>query len=217
MGSSKKMGGRGSCRATGDAATRRRGASSSQHSNPRLGAALSTQHGSVTSSQIKRLHQLAIPKGFTHEDLRALAEVESLKDLSSAQASDLIRQLGGGELKHAPGQAPPPSRERGRSRGTIRLITEAQLEQIERLGAEYFSAGQNPPRQVGGHAQHSALSTQHFRDWLSRDFKVATIRDLATAERGGQVIAVLKGMLARRERKPSTTSIPSIAQGVRPS
>ena len=174
-------------------------------------AGLSTQHGSVTTAQIKRLHQLGIPRGFTHEDLRALAEVESLKDLSSAAASDLIRQLGGGELKHAPGQAPAPSRAKGRTRGTIRLITEAQLQQIERLGKEVFT-GAN-----GGNGESSPVSvlsvpscSDVFMAWLKKDFKVETIRDLATAERGGQVIAVLKEMLARRGRTASLRpSVPS--------
>ena len=194
---------------------------------PKPRASLCDQPGTVTTAQIKRLHQLGIPRGFSHEDLRALAEVESLKDLSSAAASDLIRQLGGGELKHAPGQSPPPSREKGRQRGTIRLITEAQLQQIERLGEEYFAqAGTQGHGDTGTQAAGSRSSSLRpsvppslaFIAWLKKDFKVATIRDLATAERGGQVIAVLKDMVARRARtaslRPSVP--PSLSCGVCP-
>ena len=62
------------------------------------------------------------------------------------------------------------------------MITNDQVEQIDRLGGEFF---------VNSHV---------FVYWLTKNFKVDHVRQLATAERAGQVIRVLKEMLARRAK-----------------
>lgn len=162
--------------------------------------ALTTDPGTVTPRQISALHRVAIRRGLDHEALREAAGVESLKHLSRAEASKLIRRLGGGDLPHAPGTKPAPSRAptyrrnraRSASEGTrapIRMITPDQEEQLYRLGVEFFCD-----------------SSVDFVNWLRKNFKVELPRELATAVRAGQVIAVLSRMIDRRNNRARSTS-----------
>jgi len=163
---------------------------------------LNSTPGSITTAQLKALHATARQRGLDHDALHDAAGVASLKTLSTADASELLLRLGGEVLPNPPGRKPPPSRSRRRS-DTVRMITPDQIEQIGRLGREYFGAeGDQATRQQGTKAEQSEPGTRNsepdaFAGWLKKTFKVSAVRDLATAEKAGQVIAVLKGMLGQ--------------------
>jgi hypothetical protein len=62
------------------------------------------------------------------------------------------------------------------------MITDDHIEQIVRLGLEYF--GDKEVR---------------FYHWLRANFKVDQVHQLASIERAGQIIHVLKEMITRKE------------------
>lgn len=45
------------------------------------------------------------------------------------------------------------------------------------------------------------VETTRAYAWLAKNFKVETVRELATAQRAGKVINVLKGMIERKEER----------------
>ena len=146
-------------------------------------AELRTARGTWTQAQRQRIFGAAKRRGISHEQLREWAGVRSLADLSSARASALIERLTGRRLHHPPGRA-PFKRHRATPGATL-MITPDQVDQIERMGLSFFR----------GHLRS-------FDEWLAKNFKVADVRGLATALRGGQVIRVLREMLARPRGRP---------------
>ncbi len=130
---------------------------------------------------------LAKRQGFDVEQVRELAG-DNLHNLSAAQASALIERFGGGDLPYKPGQKPGPYAGKKRPPGVIRMITADHTTQILRLGLAAFD--------------ESAAS--FYAWWLTNNFKVKSIRELATAERAGHVIRVLKEMLKRKESHNET-------------
>jgi hypothetical protein len=146
---------------------------------------LRTKPNTSTPSQWRAIHVLARDRGLSRDAVHDAAGVASLRELSSAQASQLIERLGGGELPNPPGRSPKPARRPPPARGVTRMISTDQAEQIERLGLLYFEP-----------------NDQALRAWLTKDFECprGDPRELATAQRAGEVIAVLKQMLHRRGR-----------------
>jgi len=142
-------------------------------------AALNTQPGTSTPKQRQRLHQLKRRLRWSDDDLHAAIGVDSTTKLSAAQASELIRQLGGGKLPHPPGQKPAPFEGKRKRTTAIRAIQPDHEEQIMRLLGERFED------EAAGLA------------WLRKNFKADRPRDLLTARRAAQVIHVLKTMLDR--------------------
>jgi len=141
--------------------------------------ALDTRRATITSGQQRRLFVIARDRGMDLDQLRE-AIGGSISRLSAAQASEHIERLSGEPLPNPPGQA--PKRKAAPAEGVTRMITPEHIEQIERLLKEAFAN-----RDAG-------------MAWLSKDFKVDQIRGLATAERAGQVIRVLKEITARSKR-----------------
>lgn len=156
-------------------------------------SSLSTTPGSSTKLQHQTLVMAGKDKGFELNAIRKMVG-GSLRRLSAAKCSEWITHFSGKGLANPPGQKPGVYKGK-RKPGTIRMITEDQVDQIERLGLEYFATASD------------------FARWLARDFDceirwrmgepIGTeikeqIRRLATAERAGQVIRVLKIMQTRR-------------------
>jgi hypothetical protein len=149
-------------------------------------ATLNTNPGSSTAMQRQALHRIKRKRGWSDDQLHAAIGTGSTCDLSSQEASECITRLSGVKLPNPPGKKPSVYPDK-KTPGVARMITEDQIEQISRLGLTYFGI----PRE--------------FRAWLAKDFKVPhdgnvlhMIRQLATAERAGQVIRVLRMMHARR-------------------
>ena len=143
-------------------------------------AELRKQPGTSTPGQRQKLHMLKRRRKMSAEQFHDVLGVDSCTKLSSAEASDWIKRLGGGELANPPGKKPPAYKGK-RGTGATRMISPEQIEQIDRLAMEYFDG-----------------DTVRARRWLKTNFKVDETRELATAKRGGEVIAVLKGMHNRR-------------------
>lgn len=143
-------------------------------------ATLRTDQGTCTAAQRKTLIIAAKARGHSVDALRDAAGVRRLHELSAAAASALIEKYSGRGLPNPPGRA--PARGRRRSAGVVaRLITSDLVEQIDRLLLEYFG---DPDRAA---------------EWLRKMFKVKAAGELATAERAGQVIGVLKRMCERKD------------------
>ncbi len=141
-------------------------------------AKLKTQSKTCTANQRKRIVLAGKPHGYSVDDLRDMAGGK-LHDLSSQQASDLIKKLSGDDLPNPPGKKPGY---KGKpNSGNLRLISSDQEEQIVRLMNEYFDYD----RAASG-------------AWLEKNFKVKEVRLLATAKRGGEVIYALKTMINRK-------------------
>ena len=143
-------------------------------------AELNTQPGSCTPRQRQRIVLAGKRRGMNVDEVRRLAG-SKLHDLSSAQASALIKRLSGEDLPNRPGEKPRSYRGNPKA-GTIRMITYDQCHHIDRLMMEYF-----------------ARDSHRAAIWLQKNFKASETRLLATAKRGGEVIAVLKRMLARKK------------------
>ncbi|HUX00685.1 MAG TPA: hypothetical protein VMY35_06865, partial [Phycisphaerae bacterium] len=99
---------------------------------------LSTKPGSSTARQ----HSALVVAGKRHG--LSLAEVRhavggSIKQLSAAKASDWITHFSGRPLPNPPGQKPSPYKGKPPARGTVRMIAPDHVEQIQRLGEEYFA------------------------------------------------------------------------------
>ena len=143
-------------------------------------ATLNPKPGSSSKAQHRTLILAARSQGIDTSELRSLVG-GSIRKLSVATCSDWIKRFGGGDLANPPGQKPGAYAGKKRT-GTVRLISADQIDQITRLALEYFDA--KPGFAV---------------DWLFKNFKVTEVRQLATAQRAGEVIAVLKQMHARRK------------------
>jgi hypothetical protein len=139
----------------------------------------SRQPGTITPNQIKAIHAICRKYRIDIDEVRESIG-GSIKALSCKAASGLIENLGGGPLPNPPGQA--PQEHHTRKPGVVRMITSQNVEQIERLLGEYFDDGDG-----------RAMA------WLKKDFKVSTVRELATTHRAGQVVHTFKTMVARRQ------------------
>ena len=159
---------------------------------------LNPHPGTITKAQLAALHAVARKRGLDRDTLHHAAGVESLTTLGAAAASALIKHLGGGGLPNPPGKKPIPSRTK-RSTAAVRMITRDQVEQITRLGLEYFAG-----------------DAERFVTWLMRFkpkpcFDVSgpardIVRGLGTADRAGQVIRVLKEMTERQQDRTGQDS-----------
>lgn len=147
-------------------------------------AELNTKPGSSTPKQRSRLVVAGRRKGFDLDKIREMVG-GSVKQLSALQACEFIERFGGGELSNPPGQKP---RDDSRPQpGVTRMRTADQVEQITRMLAEYFD---------GDHGRAA--------NWLHANFGVRDPEKIATRQRAGQIIRVLKTMTARKgSRKPS--------------
>ena len=158
-------------------------------------AQLNPKPGSSTKRQRYRLHQLKRDLGFTDDELHVIIGAASTTHLSAAQASEWITHFTGRGLPNPPGQKPSSYKGKRATPGVTRMITDDQVDQIVRLGVEYFGE------------VHLLIS------WLVKDFKLpaveargarghrAVVRHLGTARRAGEVVRVLKLMIARRNKK----------------
>lgn len=142
-------------------------------------ATLKTKPGSSTAKQRKAIAIEGKRRGMTIDRLREMAGCR-LHELSSKDASALITRLTDRGLPNPPGKK-PKAYPRKKKTDATRMITQDQCDQIKRLALDYF--GENAP----------ALA------WLKLNFNADIVRDLATAKRAGEVIAVLKGMHERRK------------------
>lgn len=130
----------------------------------------------VTPAQLRALHAAARQRGLDHEQLRSLACVASLRELSRVAAADLLDRLNAGASDR------PPARRR-RPKNVFRIMTAAQRDKIAllrlRLGwpADVFQ---------------SWLSRRHFGDGRPMT-RPNSARDAA------QVIELLKVVIARKE------------------
>ncbi len=145
-------------------------------------ANIRTERGSSTPKQRQLLHQLKRRWGWTDDQLHDAIGAVSTKVLSAADASRCIRRLGGGELPNPPGRKPAPYQGRRQKTDATRMIAPGHEEQIERLLREHFGD------------LESGLA------WLEKNFDVQCTRDLLTAKRAGEVIYVLKEMIARTNK-----------------
>ena len=143
-------------------------------------AKLSTAPGSSTARQRQVLHQLKRRHRWSDDDLHDAIGARSTTLLSSERASECIRRLGGGRLPNPPGQKPSPYAGRPNRTAATRMIAPDHEEQIERLLLVYFD------------------DLDAGSAWLEKNFDAKRPRDLLTARRAGQVIHVLKDMIARR-------------------
>lgn len=143
--------------------------------------------GSISGPQIQTLCTAARRKGVDLQTIRDAYKVTSIRDLSRAQASAAITRLTGQGLKHAPGQA-PRLRRRPPAPGTFRMLAGEHVEQIARLAAQYFRG-----------------DVDKVIAWLRKNYEEChqappgaeledVIQALGTAQRAGEIIAVLKGM-----------------------
>ena len=156
---------------------------------------LNTKPGSSTKHQRSTLVIEGKRHGFSLAEIRQMVG-GSVSALSAAQCSEWIKCFSGRDLPNPPGKKPRPCDRKRESTGATRMITPDQVEQIGRLGSEYFY--DNRPK---------------FLAWLSKNFKVSLtdcvspddftdrIRALATTKCACEVIVVLKRMLARRQQK----------------
>lgn len=142
-------------------------------------ARLKTQSKTCTANQRKRIVLAGKLHGYSVDDLRDMAGGK-LHDLSSQQASDLIKKLSGDDLPNPPGQK--PSTYKGKAKpGTTRMITADQVEQIINQMGTYFKGDMDAAYK-----------------WFKKTYKVDDVRSLATAKRGGEVIYALKTMINRK-------------------
>jgi len=141
-------------------------------------AALKTTPGTSTAKQRKSIMIAARRHGFSVEKVRGMAGC-NLHDLSSAEASAMIKRLSGSDLANPPGQKPKAYQGKP---GGIRLRTEDQVQQITRLGLQCFDNDEAA-----------------FEGWLYNNFNAATPTQIETAKRASVIIVVLKRMLKRKE------------------
>lgn len=153
-------------------------------------ATLNAAPRSSTATQRKVLVLVARKAGYGVDAVRELVGGR-LHDLSARQASEWIRRFSGRDLPNPPGQAPRPYRRkaglspgRGETKrgGSVRMIAAEHVEQLERLGVQYFDG-----------------DAEKFHVWLRKYHKVNDAQELATAARATNVIRVLKDMLTRKE------------------
>lgn len=152
-------------------------------------ASLRTQPGSSTPKQRQVLHQLKRRLGLSNDQLHDAIGANSTTMLSSVQASECIQRLGGGDLPNPPGKKPPPYEGKRKTTNATRMIAPDHIEQIERMMGVYFE-------------NDSAGIV-----WLNKNFDVDHPRGLLTAQRAGQVIFVLKGMIDRRNNNVASEQL----------
>lgn len=133
---------------------------------------LLTEPGTSTPAQRSALVVAARAKGVGLDELRGMVG-GSVSALSRQACGDWIESFTGEKLMASPKKQ---TRRSGRAVAT-RMITDAHVEQIEKLGADVFR------------------DQQRFENWLRTRFNVADIRALGTAARAGQCIFQLKNML----------------------
>jgi hypothetical protein len=132
----------------------------------------------ITPGQIKALHAIGKRRGLTHEQLRDLGGVESLKLLSVVAASDLLDRLQCDD--HKVNWQPGPL-DRARTRGTIRLATERQRNHVVALLVELDWGD--------GKARGWLWKRHGIRDLAAGVFSTAAAR---------QVVLELEGALRKR-------------------
>ena len=84
----------------------------------------------ITPGQIKALHAIGRRRGLSHADLREVAGVASLKDLSVTDASRFIDQL---QLDDHKQSWQPGEPDRASARGVVRLSTSRQRNYVASL------------------------------------------------------------------------------------
>ncbi len=144
---------------------------------------LNQKPGSITKEQIRKLNVAARRCGLDLEALRESCGTDSIRTLSAADASMHIRRLSREDLPNPPGKA--PNKRRRATPGILTMIDAPLIEQIERLGMQFFG------------------DDDKFRSWLEKNFKCRDARQLASARRAGEVINVLKRMLDRSSTRSS--------------
>ncbi len=144
-------------------------------------AELNPKPNSSTKLQHQRLAIVASRQGFDIHQARKLVGGSVCK-LSAAECSKWIKHFSGQDLPNPPGRKPRAYKGKP-TPGTTRMIKPDQIQQIDRLGYNYFGRD------------------DLYYSWLYKNFNVRDPYDLATAKRAGQVIRVLKQMLARRVQK----------------
>lgn len=141
----------------------------------------------LSTQTLRALHAAARRHGYDHEQLRGLAGVASLKQLSAADASHLLERLNHGtpRLSEHPGSAQAHKRKR-RQKGAIGLMTHAQRWKIESLRCQM------------------SMTCEQFNNWLSQrhlsDGRAMTQAN--TTRDGAEVIELLKGVIARKNSTP---------------
>lgn len=104
----------------------------------------------ITTPQLRMLHALAKRRGLTHEDLRDVAGVGSLKDLTRAEAARVIDRLDA--------DRPEPPRRRARTRAA-NVIRQASIYQVNMLCALAHDLGWESERRDGWlHKRHGIAS-----------------------------------------------------------
>lgn len=140
-------------------------------------ANLDTTPGSVSPAQISGLHRATARRVVKGEDVHEVLGycawerfgVESLKDLSKAEASELMGVMGVKPVKPY-----VKKRTRGPGPGVIRLMAPWHAGHIRKLAT-----------QLGWDAHDMSV-------WLEARYGVATPEELQTAEKAGTVIQALK-------------------------
>jgi hypothetical protein len=136
----------------------------------------------ITPGQIQALHAIGRRRGLTHEQLREVAGVASLKELSVVQASALLDRL---QLPDHKADWRPGPPDFARTRGTIRPATERQRNRIASLFAEL------------------GWDDAKARGWLAKRHGIRGDLDIAvfSTRVGRDVILELEGAL---RKQPST-------------
>lgn len=152
-------------------------------------AALNPKPHSSTARQHQALVISGRNCGFDLAEIRRMVG-GSIRRLSVAEAAGWISRFKDEDLPNPPGGKRSAYPRHQRQSGVTRIITQAQVEQIDRMLGEYFGDG------------------CAAYEWLNKNFKVGAlgdhdkpgdvIRRLATAQRAGEVIRVLKQMVGRR-------------------
>ena len=154
--------------------------------NPRPGSSTKLQHQTLVIAGKRR--------GFTLAEIRQ-AVGGSITRLSAAECSNWITHYSGKGLANPPGEKPSVYAGK-RAGGATRIITADQIDQIIRLGLDYF----------GFRGRFAIWLRKTFQEIpvieaLDRDDLDYMIRALSTAQRAAEVIVVLKQMNARKTPK----------------
>lgn len=143
---------------------------------------LRTAPGTSTAKQRQRIGIDARRLGFDLAEVRAWFSVDSLTELSSAQASECIKRMDGGDLPRPPGTGSrPPARA---ARGSTRIITREQISEIKRLLDDYFNDGLDMARKQSA--------------WLRKIYGVEQVRDIGTSQAANRCIWALQRMIKDR-------------------
>lgn len=162
---------------------------------------LNTTPGSSTPKQRQSLHRIKRRRAWSDAQLHDAIGADSTTHLSAKEASASIERLSGMGLPNPPGEKPGAYAGKRKAPGVVRMITDDQVDQIERLMLEYFH---------GNKEQAYA--------WLHKNFGIPNliakldgpylIRSLGSSKRAGQVIRVLKDMVTRNQNRDSNGANP---------